>query len=118
MAEEKQEAKPLSRSEREAQIKDKAGLVIVFMALLVMNFSHELASIPTTCLTFQHSLSFKTHTVRVKGALVLGSLSFSFKSRTVRVKGALVPGSHTKPWRPFGRALRYYLAQAIKTLTN
>jgi len=43
MAEEK---KPLSRSEREAQIKDKSGLVIVFMALflagntyLVNNFS-------------------------------------------------------------------------------
>ena len=35
MAEEKQEAKPLSRSEREAQIKDKAGLVIVFMALFL-----------------------------------------------------------------------------------
>jgi len=32
MAEEK---KPLSRSEREAQIKDKAGLVIVFMALFL-----------------------------------------------------------------------------------
>ena len=29
------EAKPLSRSEREAQIKDKAGLVIVFMALFL-----------------------------------------------------------------------------------
>jgi hypothetical protein len=35
MAEEKQEAKPLSRSEREALIKDKAGLVIVFMALFL-----------------------------------------------------------------------------------
>ena len=32
MAEEK---KPLSRSEREAAIKDKAGLVIVFMALFL-----------------------------------------------------------------------------------
>jgi hypothetical protein len=30
-----EEAKPLSRSEREAQIKDKAGLVIVFMALFL-----------------------------------------------------------------------------------
>ena len=30
-----EEQKPLSRSEREAQIKDKAGLVIVFMALLL-----------------------------------------------------------------------------------
>ena len=29
------EKKPLSRSEREAQIKDKAGLVIVFMALFL-----------------------------------------------------------------------------------
>jgi hypothetical protein len=29
------EAKPLSRSEREAQIKDKSGLVIVFMALFL-----------------------------------------------------------------------------------
>ena len=29
------ESKPLSRSEREAQIKDKAGLVIVFMALFL-----------------------------------------------------------------------------------
>ena len=29
------EAKPLSRSEREAQIKDKAGLVIVIMALFM-----------------------------------------------------------------------------------
>ena len=29
------EAKPLSRSEREAQIKDKAGLVIVIMALVM-----------------------------------------------------------------------------------
>ena len=29
------EIKPLSRSEREAQIKDKAGLVIVFMALFL-----------------------------------------------------------------------------------
>ena len=29
------ENKPLSRSEREAQIKDKAGLVIVFMALFL-----------------------------------------------------------------------------------
>jgi Domain of unknown function (DUF4337) len=29
------EAKPLSRSEREAKIKDKAGLVIVFMALFL-----------------------------------------------------------------------------------
>ncbi len=35
MTEQKQEAKPLSRSEREAQIKDKAGLVIVFMALFL-----------------------------------------------------------------------------------
>jgi len=35
MAEEKQEVKPLSRSEREARIKDKAGLVIVFMALFL-----------------------------------------------------------------------------------
>ena len=36
MAEEvKVEAKPLSRSEREAQIKDKAGLVIVIMALFM-----------------------------------------------------------------------------------
>jgi len=30
-----EEAKPLSRSEREAQIKDKAGLVIVIMALFM-----------------------------------------------------------------------------------
>ena len=30
-----EEKKPLSRSEREAQIKDKAGLVIVFMALFL-----------------------------------------------------------------------------------
>ena len=35
MAEEIKEAKPLSRSEREAQIKDRAGLVIVFMALFL-----------------------------------------------------------------------------------
>ena len=35
MTEQKQETKPLSRSEREAQIKDKAGLVIVFMALFL-----------------------------------------------------------------------------------
>ena len=35
MAEQKQEIKPLSRSEREAQIKDKAGLVIVVMALFM-----------------------------------------------------------------------------------
>ena len=35
MAELKQETKPLSRSEREAQIKDKAGLVIVVMALFM-----------------------------------------------------------------------------------
>ena len=31
-----EEKKPLSRSEREAQIKDKAGLVIVFMALFLV----------------------------------------------------------------------------------
>jgi hypothetical protein len=30
-----EESKPLSRSEREAQIKDRAGLVIVFMALFL-----------------------------------------------------------------------------------
>ena len=30
-----EQQKPLSRSEREAQIKDKAGLVIVFMALVL-----------------------------------------------------------------------------------
>lgn len=35
MAEVQQEVKPLSRSEREAQIKDKAGLVIVIMALFM-----------------------------------------------------------------------------------
>lgn len=35
MAEEIKEVKPLSRSEREAQIKDKAGLVIVVMALFM-----------------------------------------------------------------------------------
>lgn len=35
MAEEVKEVKPLSRSEREAQIKDKAGLVIVVMALFL-----------------------------------------------------------------------------------
>ena len=35
MAETKTEAKPLTRSEREAQIKDKAGLVIVVMALFM-----------------------------------------------------------------------------------
>jgi hypothetical protein len=35
MAEEVKEVKPLSRSEREAQIKDKAGLVIVVMALFM-----------------------------------------------------------------------------------
>jgi hypothetical protein len=35
MAEVKQEAKPLSRSEREAQIKDKAGWVIVVLAALL-----------------------------------------------------------------------------------
>jgi len=35
MAEVKTEVKPLSRSEREAQIKDKAGLVIVVMALFM-----------------------------------------------------------------------------------
>ena len=35
MAEEKTEVKPLSRSEREALIKDKEGLVIVIMALLM-----------------------------------------------------------------------------------
>lgn len=35
MADEKAEVKPLSRSEREAQIKDKAGLVIVIMALFM-----------------------------------------------------------------------------------
>jgi hypothetical protein len=35
MAEVKTEAKPLSRSEREALIKDKAGLVIVIMALFM-----------------------------------------------------------------------------------
>jgi hypothetical protein len=38
MAEEKVEAKPLSRSEREAQIKDKAGwVIVVFAALLAIN---------------------------------------------------------------------------------
>ena len=38
MAETKVEVKPLSRSEREAQIKDKAGLVIcVLAALLAIN---------------------------------------------------------------------------------
>ena len=35
MADVKTETKPLSRSEREAQIKDKAGLVIVIMALFM-----------------------------------------------------------------------------------
>lgn len=35
MAEQKSEAKPLSRSEREAQIKDKAGWVIVVLAALL-----------------------------------------------------------------------------------
>ena len=35
MAETKVEAKPLSRSEREAQIKDKAGLVICILAALL-----------------------------------------------------------------------------------
>ena len=35
MAEEQVQPKPLSRSEREAQIKDKAGLVIVIMALFM-----------------------------------------------------------------------------------
>lgn len=35
MAEQQVQPKPLSRSEREAQIKDKAGLVIVVMALLM-----------------------------------------------------------------------------------
>jgi hypothetical protein len=35
MAEEQKEVKPLSRSEREALIKDKAGLVIVVMALFM-----------------------------------------------------------------------------------
>jgi hypothetical protein len=35
MAEEQVQPKPLSRSEREAQIKDKAGLVIVVMALFM-----------------------------------------------------------------------------------
>lgn len=35
MAEEQIQPKPLSRSEREAQIKDKAGLVIVIMALFM-----------------------------------------------------------------------------------
>jgi hypothetical protein len=35
MAEEQVQPKPLSRSEREAQIKDKAGLVIVIMALFL-----------------------------------------------------------------------------------
>ena len=35
MAEEQPQPKPLSRSEREAQIKDKAGLVIVVMALFM-----------------------------------------------------------------------------------
>jgi hypothetical protein len=38
MAEAKQEAKPLSRSEREALIKDKAGwVIVVFAALLAIN---------------------------------------------------------------------------------
>ena len=38
MAELKQETKPLSRSEREAQIKDKAGwVIVVFAALLAIN---------------------------------------------------------------------------------
>ena len=35
MSESKSEVKPLSRSEREAQIKDKAGFVIVFLAALL-----------------------------------------------------------------------------------
>ena len=35
MSEVKSEAKPLSRSEREARIKDKAGFVIVFLAALL-----------------------------------------------------------------------------------
>jgi uncharacterized iron-regulated membrane protein len=35
MAEEQTQPKPLTRSEREAQIKDKAGLVIVIMALFM-----------------------------------------------------------------------------------
>ena len=35
MSEQKTEVKPLSRSEREAKIKDKAGLVIVFLAALL-----------------------------------------------------------------------------------
>jgi hypothetical protein len=35
MAEEQTQPKPLSRSEREAAIKDKAGLVIVIMALFM-----------------------------------------------------------------------------------
>jgi hypothetical protein len=38
MSEVKQEVKPLSRSEREAQIKDKAGwVIVVFAALLAIN---------------------------------------------------------------------------------
>ena len=38
MAEQKQETKPLTRSEREAQIKDKAGwVIVVFAALLAIN---------------------------------------------------------------------------------
>ncbi|NBP02204.1 MAG: DUF4337 family protein [Proteobacteria bacterium] len=35
MSEVKQEAKPLSRSEKEAKIKDKAGFVIVFLAAIL-----------------------------------------------------------------------------------
>ena len=35
MSEQKQEVKPLSRSEKEAKIKDKAGFVIVFLAALL-----------------------------------------------------------------------------------
>ena len=35
MAEQQTQPKPLTRSEREAQIKDKAGLVIVVMALFM-----------------------------------------------------------------------------------
>lgn len=35
MSEQKQEVKPLSRSEKEAKIKDKAGFVIVFLAAIL-----------------------------------------------------------------------------------
>jgi hypothetical protein len=85
-----EEKKPLSRSEREAQIKDKAGLVIVFMALFLAGntyLSNNFSSIAQTNLLKASNTYGFYQSKSIKQTIAEGQLEDAKKNKdTARIE--------------------------------